>query len=130
MSIFSCYGNVTYTNEDSEKEKGLRIANKFYESKDLISEQDSLTIANLLSNEFLGKVSKNTMFKTLQSQRQKYGTIKGQELYSWSTERRTGSNPYWECKLSFHVKYENEIRDEDLILIKDNDSIKILYYGI
>lgn len=128
--IYSCYGDVTFTNEVKEKDKGMHIANRFYKSKELLNQQDTILVKAILSNEFLKEVPVSVLLDSLYSQRVKYGKVKDYELYSWNTLRKTGSNKYWECKLSFHVYYENVKRDEDLILIKNNDSIRILYYGM
>lgn len=125
----SCYFNATLTNEESEKEKGILIAEKLYdyiESKEFDNSIKPYLSIGMLQNNSMEIL--NQTFENIQSEN---GSFVSKELTKWSTERGKNEDKLiWECTLHYKVNYEKSVLNETLYLIKENDSIKIHYYKL
>lgn len=123
----SCYFNTSISNEESEKEKGEKIANIFYEY--IINQNYDGSIKPYLSKELLVVTPINRMDSLLSLINNRSGYYKSRELEKWSTKRQKGTDELWECVLIYSVQYEKGKSTELFKLIKENDSIKILNYN-
>ncbi|MFA5619863.1 MAG: hypothetical protein WDA08_06115 [Weeksellaceae bacterium] len=123
----SCYFNASVSNEESEKEKGEKIANIFYEY--IINQNYDGSIEPYLSKELLIVTPINQMDSLLLLINNRSGHYKSRVLEKWSTKRQKGTDELWECVLIYSVQYEKGKSTELFKLIKENDSIKILNYN-
>lgn len=123
----SCYFNTSLINEESERKKGEKITNAFYE---YVKNQDlDGSIKPYFSKELLAITpidQLDSLFLLINNKSRNYIS---KELEEWSTKRQKGIHESWQCKLTYSVKYEKGNSKEFFELIKENDSIKILNYN-
>src|SRR5690554_6136658 len=127
LFLGSCYFNVSFTNEESERKKGEEVANIFYE---YVKHQNlDGSIEPYFSKELLEITPIEELDSLLLLINNKSGNYISKESDECSTTRQKGTDESWQCKLIYSVKYEKGESKEFFELIKENDSIKILNYN-
>lgn len=127
LSACNFNANMSYENEETEKENAESIIAMFYLH---IGRNDFDNVFDLFSDSFYKVSSKNNLKEFLIDKRNKLGDFKDYTLKDWKTHRVKGTNAITEYLLIYKVKYSNNEVIEKITLIKENNDIKICGYDV
>lgn len=127
LSSCNFNGNVSFDNEEEEKENAQSVAALFYL---YIAQNNHEKATGLFSDSFFKVDSKEKLLKTLSRTNELLGEFKDYKLEDWKTRRTKGSDAKTEYLLVYEVKYSKFTALEKISLIKDGELIKIIGYNI
>jgi hypothetical protein len=119
--------NVSYENEEKEKEDAQSVIALFYMYS---NKNDMVNIVNLFSDSFFKITNKQELRDFLSYKQMKLGEFKDYSLKDWKTNRVKGTNPKTEYLLIYDVKYSSYNAIETISLIKEDGKIKIFGYDV
>lgn len=120
-------GNVTFSNEEVEKENAESVVGQFFMA---VSRLDFESALPLFSDSFFKNISREEMLINFKEANEKLGNFETFKLVDWKTLRVKGSDAKTEYLLVYDVKYSNFEAREVFSMIKEGEKVKIFSYNI
>lgn len=127
LSSCNFNGNVSFDNEEKEKENAQSVVALFYL---YITQNNYEKATDLFSDTFFKVDSKERLLKVLSRTKELLGEFEDYKLEDWKTRRTKGSDAKTEYLLIYEVKYSKFKALETISLIKEGEFIKITGYNV
>jgi hypothetical protein len=127
--VSGCNFRNEYVNEDSEKQKAEKIADKLYA---YIAKQDYKNAEELFGKAFFKATTKEGLQEIFQQTHKQLGAYESGKIIEWKTRRVVGTDlSSAEYLLVYEVKYKKFTAKETISLVKEEDDvIRILSYYV
>ncbi len=125
--LISCQINSTSSNRESDKREAEKITNEFY---NYLEKKEFENAANLFSEKFFAVTDKDKLYEIFNATLNDCGNLTDFSIVDWSTFVVKGTNPKSEYLFYYKVSREKKETLEEIGMIKENDSIKIVSYHV